>query len=72
MSFLLFLGGDWWVAQQNRVNPSPLDFGLWTWTWIVTTNSQLQLGAHNEVTFSILIINFIFSQYIVLTILCKY
>ena len=20
----------WWVAQQNRVTPSPFDFGLWT------------------------------------------
>ena len=20
----------WWVAQQNRVTPSPFEFGLWT------------------------------------------
>ena len=30
MSLLLFLGGDWWVAQQNRVTPSPFDLGLLT------------------------------------------
>ena len=31
------------MAQQNRVTPSPqtLDFGLWTWTWIVTILSSI-------------------------------
>ena len=32
----LVVGGGWCVQQQNRVIPSPFDFGLWTWTWIVT------------------------------------
>ena len=27
-------------AQQKRVTPSPFDFGLWTWTLIVTINKK--------------------------------
>ena len=32
------------VVEQNRVTPSPLDFGLWTWTWIVTKSSKTYLN----------------------------
>ena len=36
-------------AQQNRVTLSPFDFGLWTWTWIVT--NDFYLSGHAVDTF---------------------